>query len=97
MYITFREDRVAFQESKELQLSKRTNKATGTVHGDSTLVGLMKIVLSIFITFQEYNEKFVATGIMNNVKDMMARDFLARMCAQFYYWYIWVDNMLLAQ
>lgn len=54
-----------------------------------TFLNLMKIILNFAVTFEdEYNERFIATRIVDTVKDMIGSDIWTGMSAQSYYQYI---------
>lgn len=87
--LTVREDRVPIKEAKEIKLAKVANNVDGTVRRDSTFVNLMKKTLNFSISFEtEHNKKFVATHIVDIVKDIMRSEFLTVMSAQSYFQYL---------
>lgn len=84
----FLEDRVAFSRAERIKPSKLASMVSGVGRGrcDATFVDPRTAILSLFIAFQkEYNEKFVATVVMNIVIDAMGSAFLAGRSAKFYY------------
>lgn len=68
---------MTISETKGIRLSKHANKVIGTVHHHSTSVNLMNTILTFTFPFKkEYKERFVATGIQENVRDMMGSVFM---------------------
>lgn len=69
--------RVAISEAVEIKLSKLSNNVTEIVFLDSTFVDLMKTILNFLIALETLQrEKFVATHILDILKDMMGSKLL---------------------
>lgn len=84
--LILREDRLDISEAEGIKLSKLANKMTDIVCRELTFVDLVKKLLTFATRFEKgYDEKFVATGIVDIVKDMICSDFLVRENAQSYY------------
>lgn len=76
---------MANSKAERIKLSMIPNKETGIVRLDSMFVDLMKNILTFGNAFEkEYNEKLVATSIVNIVKGMMGSAYLAGMSSQLY-------------
>lgn len=77
-----REDRDASSNAERSKLSKLANKVPRIVRYDSMSVDLMKTILNLATSLQdEYTERFVATRILDIVKDMIGVGFLIEMSA----------------
>lgn len=69
---------------------------SSVVNHESTFLNLVKTVLNFAIAFEkEYDEKFVATGVVDIAKDMIGSDILTRMCSQYYYRNIQIAKMFM--
>lgn len=63
---------------------------------DSTPVNHVNTILNFSNAFEtEYNDKFVATRIIDIVRDMMSSGFPTELGDQSYYRYTWVAKIML--
>lgn len=66
--LIIREDKVANSDAERIKLCKLSDIVIGTMRCGSTFVDLMKKILNFDIALKkEYNENFVATGIVDIV------------------------------
>lgn len=75
-------------EAEGIQLSRLANKVTETVHRRSTFANLKMTISNFAVQLEkDCNEKYVASCIVEFVKDMIDSEFLIEMTTQIYYRY----------
>lgn len=89
------EDRLAISKANGIGLIKSSNKFTGFSRRDCTLSDLLKMILNLAIALEKnYSKTFVATVIVDIVKDMISYEFVTGLSAQCRYRYIPVAKMM---
>lgn len=70
---------ITISDPEWIKMNTIPNKETAIVREKSPFVDLMKTALDLAIVFQEkHNKQFVATWIVNIVKDMLRPHFLKK-------------------